>query len=73
MVTNHNNFSNTIKGDRVMEITESKHSSEKEVQERQKFMNKFKNSPIPEPELVRNLGLFLNRIGLMRILFMFEM
>jgi hypothetical protein len=48
-------------------------SSEKEAQARREFLQLFKNCPIPENEILSNLGLFLNRQTLARILFMHEL
>ncbi len=47
-------------------------SSDKEKCIRSEFYNLFKNSPIPENELLSNLGLYTNRQTLSRILFMNE-
>ena len=56
-----------------MSITTSKYSSEAEVENRRNFESLFKDSPIPQNELMRNLGLYINRVGLTRILFMYDM
>lgn len=48
-------------------------SSTGEVDARTKLHELFVNSPIPEVERLRNLGLFINRQTLSRILFMQEM
>ena len=56
-----------------MKITTSKYSTESEIENRAQFANAFRERPLPEAELFRNLGLYINRIGLMRILFMTEM
>src|SRR5688572_28928048 len=45
-------------------------STSTEVDSRSKFLDMLKNSPIPEVELLSNLGLYLNRQTLSRILFM---
>jgi hypothetical protein len=37
------------------------------------IINQLRNSPIPESELINNLGLYLNRQSLSRILFMAEL
>ena len=49
------------------------HSSEKEKLYRNKFFDLFKNCPLPDNELLLNLGLFINRQTLSRILFMHEL
>lgn len=48
------------------------HSSDKELSLREKFFRLFKSCPIPENEFLSNLGLFINRQTLSRILFMNE-
>lgn len=48
-------------------------ASDKELSLREEFFNLFKSCPIPENELLSNMGLFLNRQTLSRILFMNEM
>ncbi|MDD5327087.1 MAG: crotonobetainyl-CoA--carnitine CoA-transferase [Phycisphaerae bacterium] len=40
---------------------------------RKKFLSYFKNCPIPDEEILSNLGLFLNRQTLSRMLFMHEL
>ena len=50
-----------------------RYSSESELAIREQFISTFKNCPIPENELLRNLGLFLNRQSLSRILFIHEL
>ena len=49
------------------------HSSESELTIREQFTSTFKNCPIPENELRKNLGLFLNRQTLSKMLFMHEL
>lgn len=46
------------------------YNSEQETKIRQKIVELFKNCPIPEDQLMSNLGLFLNPKNLSRILFM---
>jgi hypothetical protein len=48
-------------------------SSSQELATRQKFYDTFDRCPIPPNELLSNLGLFLNRQSLSRILFMHEL
>ncbi len=48
-------------------------SSAKESEVRKHFLDLFKKCPIPENELLANLGLFLNRQTLARIIFMHEL
>ena len=48
-------------------------SSQQEINTRTRFTTLFKESPIPETELLQNLGLYMNRQLLSRILFMHEM
>lgn len=48
-------------------------SNENEINRRRNFLNLFKNSPIPDDEILYNLGLFINRQNLSRILFMNEL
>lgn len=47
--------------------------SESKQKQRNEFLNVFKSSPIPDDELLSNLGLYINRQKLSRILFMHEM
>lgn len=46
------------------------YSSDHETKIRQKFLELFKNCPIPDDQILANLGLFLNSKTLSRILFM---
>lgn len=46
------------------------YSSEEELKIRQEIIELFKNCPIPDDQLLANLGLFLNSKNLSRILFM---
>ncbi|MDX9964149.1 TylF/MycF/NovP-related O-methyltransferase [Desulfobacter postgatei] len=48
-------------------------SSQKEIDERRSFFELFKVSPLPESELLQNLGLYINRQTLSRIIFMHEL
>ncbi len=48
-------------------------SSENEISNRDFFLQNFKNSPIPDNEILYNLGLYINRQSLSRILFMNEL
>jgi len=48
-------------------------SSAKELNIRSEFFKIFKNCPIPENELLSNLGLFINRQTLAKILYMHEL
>jgi hypothetical protein len=48
-------------------------SSPKELELRRRFRSSFEKCPIPKDELFMNLGLFLNRQSLSRILFMHEL
>src|SRR3989344_4780998 len=53
------------------DLTEIKtYSSDQEIENRQKLLDLLKNCPIPEEQLISNLGLFLNSKNLSRILFM---
>lgn len=54
-------------------ITSTTYTSAKEAKQRSKLIELMKNWPNSEELLHRNLGLFVNRIGLMRILFMHEL
>lgn len=47
--------------------------SEQEVQERKNIIELFKNCPIPEQELLRNLSLFINRQAFSRYIFFQEL
>lgn len=47
-------------------------SSQKENEIFKQFTNHFKDSPLPEDEIISNLGLFLNSKSLARILFFYE-
>jgi hypothetical protein len=48
-------------------------SNDSEKTKRDAFLKKLKNTSIPDSELLNNLGLFLNRQALSRILFMNEL
>lgn len=48
-------------------------SNQSELNIREKFLDQFKNSPIPDNEILQNLGLYTNRQALSRILFMHEL
>jgi len=48
-------------------------STEKEKESRNTLFDNFKNSPIPREEQLQNLGLYINRQSLSRILFMNEL
>jgi hypothetical protein len=48
-------------------------STNEEVNTREVFFKNFKNAPIPDNELLTNLGLFISRQTLSRILFMQEL
>lgn len=48
-------------------------SSEKELNSRNIIIDLYKNSPIPDNEILQNLALYINRQSLSRILFMNEL
>lgn len=48
-------------------------SNENEINKRKDFLSLFKESPIPDDEILYNLGLFINRQNLSRIIFMNEL
>ncbi|MDQ7045237.1 MAG: TylF/MycF/NovP-related O-methyltransferase [Sulfurimonas sp.] len=48
-------------------------SNNTEIDLRSSFLNQFKECPIPDTEILQNLGLFINRQSLSRILFMHEL
>lgn len=48
-------------------------STQGELDKRKRFLELLKSTPIPDNELLSNLGLFLNRQTLSRILFMHEL
>jgi len=50
-----------------------KGSTEKEISRRHSIVEKLRKSPIPNDELLWNLGLYLNRQSLSRLLFMQEL
>lgn len=58
---------------RQREIRTKSNSSTEEVATRQQFYETFTQCPIPQNELLSNMGLFLNRQTLSRILFMHEL
>lgn len=55
------------------EIKINELSSEKEMAIRSSFIQLFKESPIPDNEILSNLGLFIRRQDFSRILFMHEL
>jgi len=48
-------------------------STSTELEKRENFVQKLKNTPIPDNELLYNLGLYLNRQNLSRILYMHDL
>jgi len=54
-----------------MKIHETTSENEKNI--RKKFLDDFKETPIPDNEILDNLGLFINRQNLSRILFIHEL
>lgn len=48
-------------------------SNEYEINKRKEFLKQFKESPIPDDEILQNLGLYINRQSLSRIIFMHEL
>src|SRR4051812_25699583 len=48
-------------------------SSTDELSRRAAFVEQFRNSPVPDNEVLSNIGLFLNRQTLSRLLFLNEM
>lgn len=60
-------------GDNVSPYTTVTISSEREKSVRQQFVELYKQCPIPENERLRNLGLFINRQSLSRMLYMSEL
>ncbi len=48
-------------------------SNNEEINARELFFKNFKNAPIPDNELLSNLGLFMNRQSLSRVFFMQEL
>jgi len=48
-------------------------SNDNEIELRKKFLENFRNCTIPDNEILTNLGLFINRQSLSRILFMHEL
>ena len=55
------------------EIVIKDHASDKEIQARKDFFELFKNNPIPDNEILSNLGLFIKRKDLARILYKYEL
>jgi hypothetical protein len=58
---------------RLAAIQTHSRASSVELERRDKFLQMFRNSPLPPDEVLGNLGLFLNRQLLSRILFMHEL
>ncbi len=56
----------------ISNLVSKDYSSQKEVAERARLLDLFKNSPLPDEEILKNLGLFIRRQYLMRMLFMHE-
>ncbi|ACD52281.1 crotonobetainyl-CoA:carnitine CoA-transferase [Clostridium botulinum] len=56
-----------------MNIKVDSNSNDNEKVKRSEFIDLFKLCPIPESEVLNNLGLFINRQSLSRILFMQEL
>lgn len=55
------------------EINVIGNSTENEYKKRDEFYDLFKNTPIPRNEILQNLGLYINRQSLSRMLFMNEL
>jgi len=58
---------------KITNITQYLFASEFETKQRKNLINLFNNWPGPDEQKIRNLGLFTNRLQLMRILFMNEL
>lgn len=56
-----------------MELKVSRHASEEQVSKRNQFLEIYKKCPIPDNEILSNLGLFLRRQVIARILYMNEL
>jgi len=56
-----------------MELKINQHTSEAQRTERNKFLSIYKECPIPDNEILSNLGLFLRRQVISRILYMNEL
>lgn len=56
-----------------MDIKISHHASEKQLSLRERFLQLYKKCPIPDHEILSNLGLFLRRPVISKILFMNEL
>lgn len=54
-------------------ITVFSGASDAELGRRQNLLNLFRGNPVPDKEVLANLGLFLNRQALSRLLFMHEL
>jgi hypothetical protein len=48
-------------------------ASQEEMDRRAGFLRAFRSNPLPDDEVLRNLGLFLNRQALSRLLFMHDL
>jgi hypothetical protein len=57
----------------VRQLRTARATSERERELRREFVELFKRTPIPDDELLAQLGLYLNRQTLSRILFMHEL
>ena len=55
------------------EIKTKLFSSDNEINHRENFIETFKNSPIPDNEILQQLGLYMNRQSLSRVLFFHEL
>lgn len=55
------------------EIKTKSYTTTKETSQRERFFKTFKDCPIPDNELLSNLGLFMRRQDLSRLLFMHEL
>lgn len=55
------------------EIVVKSNSAQAEISKRDVFFQQFKECPIPQNELLTNLGLFMNRQSLSRVIFMHEL
>ena len=59
--------------DEIIEKIKTGQSSPEELKHREDIYQLFRDCPIPEYEIMRNLGLFINRQTMSRYLFFHEL
>ena len=62
-----------VQNTRAQKIGVATGSTKAELTARERFLEQFRNAPLPDEEILNNLGLFIRRQNMSRILFMHEL